>query len=77
MRDYIWMFVAAFMLDIIWARYTIALADRRALQAGGWSMLIFLVGGGLSVAYVHNPRLLIPAALGAFAGTYYAVKTDK
>lgn len=63
-------FLLMVALDFVWARYTMALHrqahGRASLYAGG----IFLLNGLVTMAYVQSGWLLIPAVLGAVAGTY-------
>jgi hypothetical protein len=70
-----WLFTFAAMLltDLAWARYTIAANHHAPLQAGGWAVVLFLLGALTVLGYTKNKWLLIPAAAGAFAGTYLGV----
>jgi hypothetical protein len=67
-------FAAMFALDFFWARYTAAVTDKAAAKAAGWAAFIILVSGFVTTSYVHDHWLLIPAAFGAFAGTYAAIR---
>lgn len=69
--------VAMAVVDWAWARYAIALADRRALAGAVWAVMILLPSAFTITSYVHDPRMLAPAALGAFVGTYVSVKFKK
>lgn len=60
-------------LDIIWARYTMAVQARQPAISGVWAALIIIVGGISVLSYVNDPILLIPASVGAFMGTWIAV----
>lgn len=68
--------VAASMaaVDWAWARYAMALADRRAVASSLWAVAILLPSGWAIMSYVHDPMMLVPAAVGAFVGTYVSVK---
>lgn len=70
-------FLSVFLLDFVWAKYTYAMTEKRALGAGTYSAAIIVLSGTAAVGYVHNPWMLIPAALGAFVGTFVAVKVKK
>lgn len=72
--EVIGVFFAYIILDFVWAKYTVALAKEQALASANWSMLIAVVAGIAIVTYVHNPWLLIPAALGGWVGTYFGIK---
>lgn len=80
--DSIWInsvivFSAVAVLDFVWAFYTRACANGwagiGALAAG----LIILLSGSAQIGYVHNPWLLLPAVLGAIAGTWSALTLAK
>ena len=57
-------------LDIIFARYTLAVTSRRPVWASGYASVCLLLGGSVVVTYAHDPIMLLPAAAGAFVGTY-------
>jgi hypothetical protein len=67
-------FLAMIAVDIMWARYIMAAADRRAGSAALYSGGIVLGGAAVTLAYVDSPWNLIPACLGAVAGTYWTVR---
>jgi Na+-transporting NADH:ubiquinone oxidoreductase subunit NqrD len=69
-------FLAMFALDFIWAEYTYAMTKRMACRAGLFASAIIVLGGSAAIAYTSKPIMLIPAMLGAFAGTYAAVKRE-
>jgi hypothetical protein len=73
--DWKWgaVFVALAVLDFVWARYTMAITDKRALAAGGYAIVILALGGFSVISYTTDHWLLIPACSGAFVGTYFAV----
>lgn len=67
-------FVALFILDFFWTRYTAAVTARAATPAGIYSAGIVLANGVAVLIYADNPVMVLPAALGAFCGTWFAVK---
>lgn len=67
-------FVAVFALDFVWAFYTKALTDSAALRAAMWATLLIVLTGTAQIGYTHDWRLLVPAAFGAFAGTFLAIR---
>jgi hypothetical protein len=67
-------FVAMIAVDMLWAKYIMAASDRRAFAAAAYSCGIVLGGAVVTLAYVDNPWNLIPACLGAMAGTYWCVR---
>jgi hypothetical protein len=72
--EWLAVFAAMFALDFIWARYTRAVGEKAAARSSAWATLIILVSGFVTTSYVSNPWLLVPAAIGAFTGTYAAVR---
>lgn len=67
-------FISTLLADMIWAYYFISISQKQAITAGIMSILIALISAYVTISYVHNPLFLIPVSIGAFAGTYYAVK---
>ena len=67
-------FVAMIAVDIIWTAYIKTIAQGEASAAAFWSLLVMLVGAYVTIQYVHDPLMLVPAGLGAAVGTYVAVK---
>jgi hypothetical protein len=67
-------FVAVAALDFVWAYYTRYVNDGRAVCAGFAAILIMLLGGTAVIGYTADPWMLIPAGVGAFVGTFTAVK---
>lgn len=67
-------FVALFALDFVWAKYTHALTAKRPVASGALASVLIVLSGAAAVGYTSDPWLLIPAALGAFAGTWCAVR---
>lgn len=75
--SYVIVFVAMFGLDFVWSYYTRAITNHKALSAALWSVALILFNGAVTHGYVNNLWLLIPAGLGAFAGTYVSVRWRK
>lgn len=75
-----WMlaFFILLVTDVAWARYTVATHNSdNPHQASRWAVALFLLGGLAVVGYTTNPVLLLPSALGAYAGTYIGVWMKK
>jgi uncharacterized membrane protein YfcA len=74
----IWQILLTFggmvVLDFVWARYTIAITKKYAVVGGGYAALIMVLNGTVTLTYVHDPWMIIPAAAGAFVGTYIGSK---
>ena len=71
---YALVFLSTAVADVVWARYTLAVTAKATWQAATWSALIIVLGGFNVTQYVHDWRNIIPAAAGAFAGTWLAVR---
>jgi hypothetical protein len=69
-------FIALLVLDFVWARYNIATTTKQAWRAGSYSVLIILLGAFSVISYTEDHWMLLPAAVGAFCGTWLAVKHD-
>jgi hypothetical protein len=69
-------FAAMFILDWVYAVYTRRVAEGRALPAASYAAVLYAISGSLTLAIVHDPRLLPAAIAGAFAGTYFSVRRD-
>lgn len=71
---WILVFLVTLLYDVIFAKYTQSAASSKALSASIYSVLL-IIGGSLTVyLMVRDVWLLIPECLGAFIGTYIAVK---
>lgn len=70
-------FLAMAALDFVWTKYTYSVTKKYPHWASGWASAIALLAGAAQIAYTKNPWLLIPAVLGAYAGTYLAVEWEK
>lgn len=74
---YLLIFGAMMLLDYCYGEYTKAAADRRPLPAALWAMALFVIGCFVTSNWLSDPLLVAPAALGAFAGTYFSVRFGK
>lgn len=69
-------FLAYFVVDALFAYYTIAVTKRqpgRAATAG--SVMYFLMALGV-ISYVQNYLYVVPLVLGSWLGTYVIVKQE-
>jgi hypothetical protein len=73
-----WLGVFAAMVgaDYCWAKYTIAASTKRRMVASLWSSAIVVCGSFAVINYVDDHRLLTAAIVGAFVGTYIALKKE-
>ena len=76
MLDYIFTFLAVFILDIVYTYYLRCVKDGRAVMASWWSIACYIGGSVAVINYTTNHWMLIPACLGAFCGTYVGMKIN-
>ena len=74
MSEYIFAFVFMALVDLLYAKYTIYVGKQKAVSASTMAALILLFNTTVVVGVVHNFAVIIPAALGAFVGTYIGVR---
>lgn len=70
-------FLAVGGADVCWTKYMQHVATAEPFTAAMWSAGIVAIGSISVMAYVNDPLYLIPAALGAFVGTYFSVRRTK
>ena len=75
--DYFLTFVSLFCIDIFYTYYLRAVADNKALVASVWSIVVTILGAFVVINYTTDHMMLIPAALGAFCGTFVGMKLKK
>lgn len=59
--------------DFFWARYITRIAESSAIEASNWGVLVVLLGAFVVVSYVEDRRLILPACVGAWVGTYLGI----
>lgn len=69
-------FVLTTVADVIWTLYIANTNAGRARAAANYSGLIILFGAINTFSYVHDMRLVIPAACGAWLGAFLAVRRE-
>lgn len=75
--DYVFVFLMMMMTDMFWAIYLRRAAQGKPFMAASMASILLLLGGYVVIAYTEDRMMLIPAALGAFVGTYITVWWDK
>jgi hypothetical protein len=70
---YIITFFAVFFTDIVNTYYIKAIAEDKPLVASLLAALVMLIYSIALISFVNDNLMLIPALLGAFAGTYVAM----
>lgn len=68
--DIIVAFVAMSITELIWTLYIHNIRDEKLVKAGLYNTIIFLSTSCATVLYMNNKWMIIPAAFGAFCGTY-------
>jgi hypothetical protein len=74
MWDYIFTFIAVFVLDLVYTHYLKHVNNNHVLGASFWSVGCYLLASVAVINYTNNHLLLIPAAFGAFFGTFVGMK---
>jgi uncharacterized membrane protein YfcA len=72
--DYIFTFFAVFFLDVVYTYYLRCVAENKVFLASFWSVACYLGGSIAVINYTSDHWMLIPAMLGAFAGTWVGMK---
>lgn len=70
-------FAAMCITEVCWVACVTETQAQHATGAGLWALALFVTTGITTICYTTDPWLLIPAALGAFAGTYFGVWWNK
>lgn len=74
MNAFFGVFIAMTALDFVWAEYTKAVAAKRPVRAALTASCIIALSGVVTTQYVENHYLLVAAVMGAFCGTYLAMR---
>jgi hypothetical protein len=69
---YLAVFLGMVVLDFLWAFYTLALTRHQSIRAGLFAGMWMTTQGFITVGYIAEHLLLIPAVLGAIVGTIAA-----
>ncbi len=71
------MFFVVALVDWMWGRYIIHTAQKNAVKSSLYASILTAFGAYITISYVSDHRMLIPAVLGAFVGTYISVKMSR
>lgn len=79
MNDFNWLtaalvFIVYVIFDILYAVYIICVSKQQAFFASLTGAMLYSLGAVGVMNYTHNALYLIPLSMGAFVGTYIAVK---
>lgn len=69
-------FLVTAVSDTLWAVYIRRVTDGKSFSASTLSAIIIIAGGLVAIEYISNNWYLLPAALGAFVGTFFTIKFD-
>lgn len=75
--SYIYVFLILFILDLAWSFYLNNVKQGNPTSSASWAAFLYLLGASATISWVNNPWMLVPAAVGAFAGTYVGVWWNK
>lgn len=67
-------FVLACVVDWIWSMYIKTTAHGQTLASSIYASLVVLAGAAITIFYVSDHWLVVPAAAGAFVGTWVSHK---
>jgi len=70
-------FFTYFIIDMLYAWYIISVNERKAITASFLTAIIYSLLAFGVVSYSKNILYLIPLASGAFAGTFFMIKTKE
>jgi uncharacterized membrane protein YfcA len=77
MTAYVVTFLAVFATDLLYVYFVKSIQQDQPLSAGLWSMVVTLTASIAVINYTEDHYALIPALLGAFAGTWVGMKIKK
>jgi CHASE2 domain-containing sensor protein len=77
MIEYLFIFTAVFVIDILYTFYLKAVQDSKPLIASGLASIVYVLACVVVINYTTDNWLLIPAALGAFCGTYVGIRLKR
>ena len=65
------------VLDFIWGQYTVVIIKKEAHRASFLALGIFFLNALVTVGYTEDHWIIMPAAAGAYLGTYLSVVVDR
>jgi hypothetical protein len=75
--DWLLVFIAIFLADVFWVLCVNRVQASKPIAAGLWAVALFLPTALVTMSYVKDPVLLIPACIGGFAGTALTVLWER
>lgn len=70
-------FLLVAFVDFLWAQYVIHTANIKPLKSSLYATGIYVLSSLITIAYVDDHNMVLPAGLGAFFGTYLSVRLKK
>ena len=70
----LFVFILVALVNFLWAKYIKYIAKENAIQAATYGTALSLFGNLLTIVYISDHWMLIPAAIATFIGTYFSVK---
>lgn len=74
MVSYLVTFLAVFAIDIFYVYYLKSVQENKPIKSSLLAVVLATISGIAVINYTTNHWLLIPAAAGAFVGTYAGMK---
>jgi ABC-type enterochelin transport system permease subunit len=74
MWAYIFTFLSMLVTDIVYTQLLKSVQNDKPFAASIWASLITFLGGVAIINYTSDNKMIIPAVLGAFVGTYIGMK---
>ena len=74
MIKFILVFITVCFSDFIWSKYIIHVSKGNAISASLYGASTYLIGSLITLTYIHDYKMIIPATLGALLGTYLSVR---
>jgi len=74
MISYVVTFLAVFATDLLYVYFVKSIQQDQPLSAGLWSMVVTLTASVAVINYTEDHYALVPALIGAFAGTWVGMK---
>ena len=74
MWTYIFVFLCVVVIDIVYTLLLKSVQNDKPLAASSWASAITFLNAVAVVNYIEDNRMIIPAVLGAFVGTYIGMR---
>jgi len=74
MWAYIFTFLSMLVTDIVYTQLLKSVQNDKPFAASIWASLITFLGGVAIINYTNDNKMIIPAVLGAFVGTFIGMR---